>query len=370
MKIFISSLITGMEAYRAAARDAVVLLKHEAVMAEDFESKPLSPQTACLQGLRQSGLVILILGEHYGAKQAGGLSATHQEYREARGKYPVLAFVENTSSREEEEKTFVAEVQGWEKGLFRGAFTTPEQLKNGVITAIHEWQLSVAAAPLDYEKLSEAAYQAVAQAQQQATQGASRLLVSVISAPFQAILRPAEMEQQQLADDLLQAALFGEHRIFDKTAANQSKIVGDSLILYQEQRASVKLDPQGGIVFELSVMDRSGGGFGMVIITELLETQIENALLYANWLLDRIDPTQRLTHFSVAAGFIGSTNFIFRTQAEQNASPNSMSMGNMFGSNKNTPVQFSPAYRSRASLKHDANSLTEDLMTLLKRRFK
>ena len=84
MKVFISSLITGMEDLRAAARDAVLQLGHEPVMAEDFGALPHSPQVTCLTGLRQSALMILILGAHYGAKQALGLSATHEEYREAK----------------------------------------------------------------------------------------------------------------------------------------------------------------------------------------------------------------------------------------------------------------------------------------------
>jgi hypothetical protein len=36
MKIFVSSLITGMEPFRAAAREAIIQLGHEPVMAEDF----------------------------------------------------------------------------------------------------------------------------------------------------------------------------------------------------------------------------------------------------------------------------------------------------------------------------------------------
>ena len=57
MKIFISSLITGMEDTRAAAKSAIEALGHAAVMAEDFGARPQSPQVACLDGLRQSSLV-------------------------------------------------------------------------------------------------------------------------------------------------------------------------------------------------------------------------------------------------------------------------------------------------------------------------
>ena len=40
MKVFISSLITGMEVERAAAKIAVETLRHQPVMAEDFGARP------------------------------------------------------------------------------------------------------------------------------------------------------------------------------------------------------------------------------------------------------------------------------------------------------------------------------------------
>ena len=74
MKVFISSLITGMEDYRAGAREAVETLGYESVMAENFRARPQTPQVACLDELRQSGLVLLLLGEGYGAKQKRGVT--------------------------------------------------------------------------------------------------------------------------------------------------------------------------------------------------------------------------------------------------------------------------------------------------------
>jgi Domain of unknown function (DUF4062) len=58
-----------MEPFREAAREAATQLGHQPVMAEDFGAQPTSPQIACLQGLRQSAAVVLILGAAYGAKQ-------------------------------------------------------------------------------------------------------------------------------------------------------------------------------------------------------------------------------------------------------------------------------------------------------------
>src|SRR3954451_20762250 len=112
MKVFISSLIAGYAPIRGACRGAVAALRHEPVMAEDFGSRPDTPQVACLQGLRSADLVVLVLGVDYGKPQPGsGLSATHEEYREARGRKPVLAFVQEGIAPDAAQEAFIREVQ-------------------------------------------------------------------------------------------------------------------------------------------------------------------------------------------------------------------------------------------------------------------
>jgi Domain of unknown function (DUF4062) len=96
MKVFVSSVIRGFEPFREAAVEAVRVLGHEPVRAEDFGASPDSPQQACLAGVRASDAVVLLLGARYGARQASGRSATHEEYLEARERCPVLVFVQET----------------------------------------------------------------------------------------------------------------------------------------------------------------------------------------------------------------------------------------------------------------------------------
>jgi len=86
-------LISGMEAERGAVKRAVERLGHAPIMAEDFGARSSSPQVACLGGVRESDLVILVLGSRYGVPQAGGVSATHEEILEARNRKPILVFL-------------------------------------------------------------------------------------------------------------------------------------------------------------------------------------------------------------------------------------------------------------------------------------
>ncbi len=68
MRIFLSSVISGMETYRAAAQRAAETLGHTVTMAEDFGASPFSPQQVCLGAVRDADIVMLLLGrgEHLG----------------------------------------------------------------------------------------------------------------------------------------------------------------------------------------------------------------------------------------------------------------------------------------------------------------
>lgn len=106
MKVFVSSLIRGFEEFRGAAADAVTTLGHTPVRAEEFGASPASAQQACLAGVRDADLIVLILGDRYGYPQASGLSATHEEYREARDNSPVLVFIKSGTDVEPAQAAF------------------------------------------------------------------------------------------------------------------------------------------------------------------------------------------------------------------------------------------------------------------------
>lgn len=86
-KIFICSLISSMVPIRAAAKKAIEQLGCEVIMTEDFGTKSTSPQIACLQGVRQAAAVVLLMEERYGDIPLSGVSATHEEDRNAREKH-------------------------------------------------------------------------------------------------------------------------------------------------------------------------------------------------------------------------------------------------------------------------------------------
>lgn len=370
MKIFISSLISGFEAFREAAKEAVLTLHHEPIMAEDFGAQPSSPQVACLQGLRRADLMVLLLGPDYGYPQGtSGISPTHEEYQEARDTKPMLVFVRQGVDREPEQSKFVSEVQAWQTGHFREGFTTPEELKTLIIGAIHEYQLAHAAGPLDLDKLVQTAVQLIPKAaSRQSHSGSPMLNVAFAGGPYQRILRPAELEDSSLLKALHQQALFSQLEVFEASKGVQSDIEGAVLVLSQERGASIRLDEQGSLLMQLplSLSDRERSGFGgMAIIEDAVILKLSAAIAYADWVFERIDPTQRLTQVAIAASITASDYMGWRTQAEDDANPGS---GHMRMGSEELPAIY--VDRRRAALRYDVKSLAEDLMVPLRRQRK
>jgi hypothetical protein len=77
VKVFLSSVISGMEDYRAAARRAAETLGHTVLAAEDFGASPLSPQQVCLGAVREADVVVVLLGARSTAKRAAGSRFWH-----------------------------------------------------------------------------------------------------------------------------------------------------------------------------------------------------------------------------------------------------------------------------------------------------
>ena len=138
MKVFISSVIADFEEFRTAAARAAETLGHQVLRAEDFSAQSDSPRIACLSAVRDADLIILLMGARYGEiQQKSGLSATHEEYREARERCPVLVMVQSAAEREGKQAGFLQEVRDWGSGHLTGSFSDPESLRDAVEHGIY-----------------------------------------------------------------------------------------------------------------------------------------------------------------------------------------------------------------------------------------
>ena len=362
MKVFVSSLIGGYEEQRAAAQEAIETLGHEVVRAEDFPASAGTPQQACLAAVRDSDLVVLLMGERYGVPQASGLSATHEEYREARERKPVLVFVESGVTREPAQQKFLDEVQAWATGHFRASFSSPETLKTTLVRALHGHELATSAGGVDEADLVA---RATALLPRPHGIGAAELVLAVAGGPHQQVMRPPELEDPGLARDVQRDALFGDYPVLDPSQGTNTAIQGNALVLAQRV-ASVLIDQAGSVrVIQAAreETDRRHSELWALIQEDVIEA-LRRAVRFSGSLLDRIDRAHRLTDVVVIAHLIGAGHMPWRTRAEHAASPNSGSMG--LGGDTTT-VMLTPARRHRQALTHDADRISEDLATLLRR---
>jgi hypothetical protein len=370
MKVFISSLISGYGDFRAAAREAIETLGHTPVMAEAFGAKPTSPQLACLQGVRESDVGVLLLGKEYGAVQGTGLSATHEEYREAKGRRPVLAFAQSGVNRAAEQEAFLTEVQGWEEGLFRGSFATPDELRKALIRALRDFELAKAVAPLDTIEMQQRAESFLQDADQRHgyrnQSGSPRVVVSVAGGPRQQVLRPSEIEASGLAEHLAREGMFGPVRIFDQTKGVTPSVANDMLIIASEGQAQLRLDEFGSLFINRVLPKLPSGMYFPIIVEEAVEEELTAALAFAAAVLEHVDRSQRLTHVAIAVEIEASDHIGWKTRQEVQAAGNSMSI------NMNHGVQRKPLVevRPRAAFKLDRKPLVEDLVVKLRRSWK
>lgn len=142
MKVFVSSVVSGFESYRAAARKAITLLGHSPVMCEDFGARPYSSQHACMTEVEHSDVVVLILGASFGYETETGESVTQQEFRRAKATNKrILAFLENVEM-EERQKAFSWEVSDYLDGLFRVTFSDQYQLSDGIVQSLNQMSVN------------------------------------------------------------------------------------------------------------------------------------------------------------------------------------------------------------------------------------
>ena len=363
-KIFISSVIGGMEQFRAAAKAAIESLGYEAVMAEDFGATPSSSQIACLQGLRSSAAVVLLMGPRYGGKQASGLSATHEEFREAKGSQPILCFVEHGMTPEPEQQDFLGEVGKWESGQFWAEYAHPEALNSAITQALHRWAVSSAAGPVDEREMLERALATQPTPSRGHHGGFGRhVCLSIASGPKQAVLRPSEIESKELHNAIMQACLFGGVAMFTPSKPTELSLDRHGLNISQgDGGGMVNLQPDGTILVSVPL---NLAGHMPVVIEEDVTERLNQALRFADWLLDKIDPTHRLTHCALTATISGDEYVTWRTQREQDASPNSYQMN--MNMDAPSPVHLEPAHRPRTAITHQADEIVQDLVALLRR---
>jgi hypothetical protein len=139
MKVFISSVTYLLKEERQALPPFLRLFDHVPLRFEDFLSQDRSGREACLAGVEEAEVYVLLLGPRYGDPLPdSGLSPTAEEFRRARSRgIPILVFNKITDEQDEPEQlAFKADVGHYINGRLWKAFTDPLSLNQAVGEAL------------------------------------------------------------------------------------------------------------------------------------------------------------------------------------------------------------------------------------------
>lgn len=154
MKVFLSSVRRGLSAERDYLPDLLRAVGHEPSRFEDFGARDAPSRKACLTGVAQADVYVLLLGEHYGdPMEDSGLSPTEEEFTFAQQRgIPILVFVKSNMPVEAAQAEFKDRVGDYQQGRFWAQFDGPMDLGPKVLAALKD--LSLPKAPLTFSPLS------------------------------------------------------------------------------------------------------------------------------------------------------------------------------------------------------------------------
>ena len=388
MRVFISSVIGGMEDFRDAVARASKTLRHEVVRAEEFSATPESPRIACLRAARESDVTILIMGERYGDRQESGLSATHEEYIEASAaQRPIIIMVQKNKNRESAQREFLNEVRDWKDGHYTDSFESSEELYERTIGSLHDFELRERTGPVNPDEIIHRAQSVLAKPEKLhlykkvANRGALQengyfiqrhspqgpcLAIGLASGPLQTVIRPAQMESQDFWKRLTKYALSDSVSLFSLQEGSDYVVDDGALILVQENRF-VRVEEDGTVSFVVSL--RSPEQWMSVIVDEEVTQQIERFARFSIEVLNHIDGSHRLSHCVIAAVVLNANYSDWRSRSSIGRNPNRMNLPRAMSSAQMQTVTLSPPVITRVELNSKGRQVVEDLTIQLRREF-
>lgn len=137
-KVMISSVRRGgLGPVRDAVAPVLKTWGYEPLRFEDIESRPIPSRAVCLDLVEQADIYLLLLGGEYGDQMPEtGLAPTHEEWSTARRKgMPIVVFRQSGITPEPQQEAFMAEVEAYGTGVFRGSFAGVAIVLQGIAKA-------------------------------------------------------------------------------------------------------------------------------------------------------------------------------------------------------------------------------------------
>jgi hypothetical protein len=363
--VFISSIQAGFEDVRAAARAGVETYGHRAVMAETSGAAATSPQRALLDRVSSSDVLLLLVGPRYGVHQASGLSATEEEFDEARrhGK-PILILVQEGERESEQEEFLARTTGGWEGGIFRDTFRDGSDVGLAVVRALRNLNERGARAELEPAAAARAQDLASGGRREGYRHGGSTARIVLVPLLGHRLLNARMLEDGELPDEISGAARAA--RLVPQSSGITSHVSADGIRLDVGERhlgLTLVIGANGEIVAEASVSGDDQNSGSMRIIPERLQQAIRGAIDFAESVWQRIDPRGEVQELAVTIAIPDAQ----QKRWGRGRGGTSISMGGMFSMPPTAVSPQPPRIVRRADLARDET--TEDLVAEMRRVF-
>lgn len=131
LKVMLSSVRRGgLGPVRDAVAPVLKILRFEPLRFEDETNQPVPPRAVCVELVERSDIYLLLLGTEYGDVMPDtGLAPTEEEWTIARNEgKPIVVFRQSGVTPESRQAEFIATVEAYPTGVFRGTFTDTADL--------------------------------------------------------------------------------------------------------------------------------------------------------------------------------------------------------------------------------------------------
>ena len=305
-RIFVSSVMTGFETYRIAAKSAIVAANADPILAEDYPSLSSSPRNACLDGVRSCDALILIISDRGGSVAPSGKLVVEEELEEAeKSGLSVFVFIQ-TTKRDDLAEMLVKRVSDYTAGYFRKSFTSAESLAAEVKNTIQT--LAPTKGGADMNSVSDAFSHMPRLGDQ------TSLRFVMVSARNEEVVDPVSLDSAAFKNRLMGIAHQADVSLFSYETAKTTAVSLSGLLINQEdnRRAAsgyvdlvrLELATNGTIVIDANVTNRVPNvqSYSMQPYYEIVEEDVRGRLQscfsFCHSFWEHIDPYLRHQQFA------------------------------------------------------------------------
>jgi hypothetical protein len=357
----------NFEAYREAAREGIATADGSPVLVEDYPGLPVSPRSACLDGVASCDIFVLITGSRGGWKTPSGKLVVEEEYEEAlKRKLRILAFIQNVK-RDTDAEHLVNKLSDYVDGRFRTTFNTPSELQVQVEKALVP-QISYWKNPeVDLKPLKEK-LQNPYEIQNEAS---IRFIIS--------LLDPVTLESSELEEQIQVMAHSTEVKLFSYNRGKETNVGVNEIVILQDNDyrrwdeadvVRLEITSEGIITIDANVtgLVKRGGDYdfisSMAIIEDDISIRLRQCFAFTNEFFNKNDPYKRYDRFLFNATL---SNIGHRTLMAEPPKGSSITMGQT--GDKIIIAFDKPRAVTRVDL-INPNELIKQTLTMLRRRIR